>query len=127
MLFFSAVLSTIGNGLSLYNFLKRKRSLRKPMNILLFNLVLTDFGFRYVLKNCRIITQYAHTICTTFIQCRPNVFDVGPTLYKCGRNGLRLPGSCPSRCRNNWFVHRLRRWSIKQTTDEHIRMVLVVI
>ena len=22
-------------------------------------------------------------ICITFIQCRPNVFDVEPTLYKC--------------------------------------------
>ena len=28
----------------------------------------------------------------TFIQCRPNVFDVGPTLYKCHTNVLCFPG-----------------------------------
>ena len=31
-------------------------------------------------------------ICITFIQCRPNVFDVGPTLYKCHTNVLCLMG-----------------------------------
>ena len=31
-------------------------------------------------------------ICITFVQCRLNVFDVGPTLYKCYTNVLRLPG-----------------------------------
>ena len=31
-------------------------------------------------------------ICITFIQCRPNVFDVGPTLYKCYTNVLCLLG-----------------------------------
>ena len=28
-------------------------------------------------------TQQAQNICITFVQRRPNVFDVGPTLYKC--------------------------------------------
>ena len=31
-------------------------------------------------------------MCITFIQRRPNVFDVGPTLYKCYTNGLCLLG-----------------------------------
>ena len=29
------------------------------------------------------LTQQAQNICKTFIQCRINVFDVGPALYKC--------------------------------------------
>ena len=29
------------------------------------------------------VSQQTQTICITFIQRRPNVFDVGPTLYKC--------------------------------------------
>ena len=31
-------------------------------------------------------------ICITFVQCRPIVFDVGPTLYKCYTNVLCLLG-----------------------------------
>ena len=31
-------------------------------------------------------TQQTQNICITFIQRRPNVFDVGPTLYKCYTN-----------------------------------------
>ena len=31
-------------------------------------------------------------ICITFVQRLPNVFDVGPTLYKCYTNVLRLLG-----------------------------------
>ena len=31
-------------------------------------------------------------ICITFIQCRPSIFDFGPTLYKCYTNVLRLLG-----------------------------------
>ena len=30
------------------------------------------------------------TFCITFVQRRPNVFDVGPALYKCYTNVLRL-------------------------------------
>ena len=29
------------------------------------------------------LTHQTQNICITFVQCRPNVFDVGPTLYKC--------------------------------------------
>ena len=34
--------------------------------------------------------QQTQNICITFIQCRRNVFDVGPTLYKCYTNALCL-------------------------------------
>ena len=36
--------------------------------------------------------QQTQNICITFIQRRPNVFDVGPTLYKCYANVLCLLG-----------------------------------
>ena len=35
-------------------------------------------------------TQLTESICITFVQRRPNVFDVGPTLYKCYTNALCL-------------------------------------
>ena len=34
--------------------------------------------------------QQINNVCITFEQCRPNVFDVGPTLYKCYTNVLCL-------------------------------------
>ena len=37
-------------------------------------------------------TQQTQNICITFIQRRPNVFAVGPTLYKCYTNVLCLLG-----------------------------------
>ena len=37
-------------------------------------------------------SQRTQNICITFIQCRPNVFDVGPTLYECYTNILCLLG-----------------------------------
>ena len=33
-------------------------------------------------------SQQTKNICITFVQCRPNVFDVGPTLNKCYTNVL---------------------------------------
>ena len=38
----------------------------------------------------RLNTQQTQNICITFVQRRPNVFDVGPTLYKCYTNVLCL-------------------------------------
>ena len=35
-------------------------------------------------------SQYAQNICISCVQCRPNVFYAGPTLYKCYTNVLRL-------------------------------------
>ena len=39
-----------------------------------------------------LLSQQTQNICITFIQRRPNVFDVGPTLYKCHTNVLCLLG-----------------------------------
>ena len=39
-------------------------------------------------------SQQTQNIYITFIQRRPNVFDVGPTLYKCHTNVLCLLGYC---------------------------------
>ena len=36
--------------------------------------------------------RQTRNICMTFVQRRPNVFDVGPTLYKCHTNVLCLLG-----------------------------------
>ena len=37
-------------------------------------------------------SQQTQNMCITFIRCRPKVFAVGPTLYKCYRNVLCLLG-----------------------------------
>ena len=42
---------------------------------------------------CSPYTQQTQSICITFVQRRPNVFDVGPTLYKCHTNVLFLLGT----------------------------------
>ena len=39
------------------------------------------------------LTQQTQNICITSVQRRPNIFDVGPTLYKCYTNSLCLLGS----------------------------------
>ena len=39
------------------------------------------------------VTQQTQNICITFVQRQPNVFDVGPTLYKCYTNILCLLGN----------------------------------
>ena len=38
------------------------------------------------------VTQQPQNICITFVQRRPNVFDVGPTLCKCYTNVLCILG-----------------------------------
>ena len=43
-------------------------------------------------------TPSKQTICITFIQCWTNVFDVGPTLYKCYTNVLCLLGRDSRSC-----------------------------
>ena len=42
----------------------------------------------------RAVSQQTQNICITFIQRRPNVFDVVPTLHKCHTNVLSLLGCC---------------------------------
>ena len=51
-------------------------------------------SFSCVVKT--LAAQQTQNICITFIQRRTNVFDVGPTLYKCYTNGLCLPGGLHS-------------------------------
>ena len=41
-------------------------------------------------RQANIEPLFQDCICITFVQCRPNVFDVGPTLYKCYTNVLCL-------------------------------------
>ena len=51
--------------------------------------------FRVLHNPCssqHLVTQQTQNICITFIQRRPNVFDVGPTLHKCYTNVLCLLG-----------------------------------
>ena len=46
------------------------------------------FHFIYIGR----VSQQRQNICITFVQRRPNVFDVGPTLYKYYKNVLCLAG-----------------------------------
>ena len=50
---------------------------------------LTPDAKKYKEPNAANVTSLqTQNICKPFIQRRPNVFDVGPTLYKCYRNVL---------------------------------------
>ena len=40
-------------------------------------------------------TQETNNLFIPFVQCRPNVFDVAPTLYKCYKHVLCLLGTNP--------------------------------
>ena len=55
-------------------------------------------------------TQQTQNICITFVQRRPNVFDVGPTLFKCYTNVLCLLGT----------IHRPNVVSQRMTTKRKI-------
>ena len=63
-------------------FLKRLKQVRKHEH----------YKLKYYQEHIIGATQQTHIICITFIQRRPNVFDVGPTLYKCYTNVLCLLG-----------------------------------
>ena len=45
-----------------------------------------------VFYNVHVIVMVAYPVNITFVQRRTNVFDVGPLLYKCYPNVLRLLG-----------------------------------
>ena len=52
-----------------------------------------EWNKRYCYPGASILwSQQTQNICITFVQCRPNVSDVGPTLYKCYTNVLCLLG-----------------------------------
>ena len=45
-----------------------------------------------VCQHTTVSSEEKQNICITFVQRQPNVFDVGPTLYKCYTNVLCLLG-----------------------------------
>ena len=49
------------------------------------------------------VAQNAQKFCITFIQRRPNVFDVGPTLYKCYTNVFVFAGMSPGKKDHHGF------------------------
>ena len=49
-----------------------------------------------VIFTADVLPQQTQNICITFAQRRPNVFDIGPKLYKCYTNVLCLLGRCRS-------------------------------
>ena len=61
---------------------------------LLFWLLKPNTCLYTAVKSQKGSNQQTQNICITFIQRRPNVFDVGPTLYKCYANVLYLLGNC---------------------------------
>ena len=52
-------------------------------------------------------TQQTQNNCITFIQRRPNVFDAGPTLYKCYTNVLCLLGMAKWPPIGGWLLIRV--------------------
>ena len=94
----------------------------------------------------RLQSQQKQNICITFIQCRTNVEDVGPTLYKCYANVLCLLGCLMSRfCLHNtsdfsllymlnqqleyspnvyttWWM--LRAFALKETTHQTLNLIV---
>ena len=48
--------------------------------------------FKFLTMTETASAQQTQTFCITFVQRRPNVFDVGPTLYKCYTNVVCLLG-----------------------------------
>ena len=52
-----------------------------------------SYSRRFGADNTMTGTQKTQNICIIFVQRRPNVFDVGSTLYKCYTNALCLLGS----------------------------------
>ena len=51
------------------------------------------------------LSQQTKYICITFIQRRPNIFDVGPALYKC-------------------YTFFCAHWDVHQTTPHSVRVVM---
>ena len=58
----------------------------------IYQIYLMNF-YKVTSRSQCVVTQRTQKNCVTFIQLRPNVFDVGPTLCKCCANVLCLLGS----------------------------------
>ena len=54
--------------------------------------IANSFERRYLANSFAIPAQQAQNVCITFIQRRPNVFEIGPTLYKSYTNVVCLLG-----------------------------------
>ena len=50
-------------------------------------------GLTMLVNSTPLIPEQTQNICITLVQRRPNVFDVGPALYKCYTNVLCLLGN----------------------------------
>ena len=59
-----------------------------------------------LVQHCTNVIQMFYVYCVTFTRHRSNVFDVGPTLYKCYRNVFCLLYDIYATS-----ARRLRRWS----------------
>ena len=85
--------------LLLFLFLQSQPSLRNSFLARVVD-VFDDFTFEIcngdafkVFMPKTVTSQQTQYICITVVQRRPNIFDVGPILYKCYTNVLRLLGS----------------------------------
>ena len=64
----------------------------------------------YILPGSKIcLFQQTQNMCITFMQRRPKVFDIGPTLYKCYTNVLLTSKQLTD------------GWSVAQTSDRLLR------
>ena len=61
-------------------------------------------------------SRKTQNICITFVQCWTNVFNVGPTLYKCYTNVLFFLWSCLRAGCSHWLVPTLWIQPIKHYT-----------
>ena len=62
--------------------------------------------------------QQTQNMCITFVQGRPNVFDIGPTLYKCHTNVL---------CTYGWWLYKWAFWSGSASVHDICYLVLVLL
>ena len=76
-------------------------------------------GFQAV-RVFTVLTQQTLNICITFVQRRPNVFDVGPTLFKCYTTVLCLLGRYVVFNFHDW-PWTLDKWT--STSDLHCEMI----
>ena len=85
--------------------------------MLIFNLQSSELSkvelLRYARWDWHTSSQQTQNICITFVQRRPNVFDVGSTLYKCHTNILCLLGCRPS---YEGGIHFVSPWRYMLTT-----------
>ena len=86
----------------------------------------------FILKTCvvtladSVVAQQMKNICITFVQRRPNVFDVGPTLYKCYTDALCLLGGHVSNSHEDDPFVELDRMSLEQLSNQEARVRVLI-